>query len=90
MKRTFAVNLALAVVVAALAALVYWKPDEAVPGYALSALKLETVAVIRIERGGGAIALEKKGTDWLLTEPFRARADAGRVERLLEFARARA
>ena len=90
MKRAFAVNLALAAVVAALAALVYWKPDEAVPGYALSTLNPEAIAAIRIERGGSAIALEKKGADWLLTEPFRARADAGRVERLLELVQARA
>ena len=91
MKRTLAVNLALAAIVAALAALVYWKPHEPPPGYALSTLKPEAAASIRIERGGvAAIALEKKGDAWLLTEPFRARADAARVERLLEIVQARA
>lgn len=91
MKRALAANLALAAVVAALAALVYWKPNETTPGHALSTLKPEAVAVIRIERtGAAAITLEKKGDAWFLTEPFRARADAARVERLLEIAQARA
>ncbi len=92
MKRALAVNLALAAVVAALAGLAYWKPSsEPPPGHALSTLKPEAAARIRIERtGAAAIALEKKGDAWFLTDPFRARADAARVERLLEIARARA
>lgn len=92
MKRALAVNLALAAVVAALAGLVYWKPrSEPPPGHALSTLKPEAAARIRIERAGAAaITLEKKGDAWFLTEPFRARADAARVERLLEIAQARA
>ncbi len=92
MKRALAVNLALAAVVAALAGLVYWKPRNEQPsGHALSTLKPEAASRIRIEReGAAAIVLEKKGDAWFLTGPFRARADAARVERLLEIAQARA
>ncbi|MBI2509048.1 MAG: hypothetical protein HYV99_03460 [Betaproteobacteria bacterium] len=92
MKRSLWLNALLLVAVAGLGLFVYLRPKSDAPAeHALSALKPDAATRIQIERGGtAAIALEKKGDAWFLTEPFRARADAARVERLLEIARARA
>jgi uncharacterized protein DUF4340 len=78
-------NLALLAAVATLAVLVFRKEvgNEA-PG--VSDLDPAKVASVRLERPEQPIvALEKRGGEWRLTAPVAARADAVRVQRLLQF-----
>lgn len=87
---------ALAAVVAALSAWVYYKPDARTSEtYALSQLKAGEVKRIRLERAAAAeasapadapatpIELERRGDVWHITVPFSARAEGFQVERLL-------
>lgn len=88
---------ALAAVVAALSAWVYYKPDARTnETHALSQLKAGEVKRIRLERAAAAaeasapadapatpIELERRGDVWHITAPFSARAEAFQVERLL-------
>lgn len=91
MTKAAALNLGLLAAVAALAALAYLKPARETPAeYALSTQKPAEVAAVRIERRDApAIALEKSGEAWLITAPFRARADGFAVTRLLTVLEAR-
>ena len=91
MRHAWWLNAALAVVVAALALFVFLKPGAPDPaGHALTALKAGAARSIRIERPGApAIALEKKGDDWLMTAPLAARANLMRVQLLLAITDAR-
>ncbi|HSO07592.1 MAG TPA: DUF4340 domain-containing protein [Pelomicrobium sp.] len=87
-----AVNAGLALLAAALAAWLVFKPT---PGQEQSAalLVVDAAAVdrIRLQRAGlPPLELARVGGDWRLTAPIAARADAIKVERLLEVARARA
>lgn len=85
-------NALLAVTVAALCAWVYFKPAKDAPvDYPLSALKPAEVRSASIERPGApSIRLEKKQESWFITEPFTARGDESRVQRLLEILEAKA
>ena len=85
-------NLALAAVVAALGAWVYFKPARDAPAeFPLSALKPSEARSIRVERPGEPpILLEKHEGSWRVTAPFAARGDDLRVQRLLEIVEARA
>lgn len=91
MSRLPWLNALLVGVVAALGALVYFKPDGNAPAeHALSKLKPAEIKSIRIERRGAAgIALEKKESGWVMTAPLAARADELRVQRLLEIVEAK-
>lgn len=82
---------ALAVVVAALALWLYYKPAERDPqSQALSALKATDVKHVRVERAPNLeIALARRGPTWRITAPFEARADAFQVGRLLTILDAR-
>ena len=86
MKRQLWVNLGLAVVVAALAWLVFLKP-ETPPDSALyqlstlSATQIEEISIMPAHQP--RIVLRKQQKSWFMTEPFSARADALRVESLL-------
>lgn len=85
------VNVALALLVAGLAAWLLLKPSAETPA-ARPVLDLDPASVsrIRVERAGlPALALERARGSWRITSPVAARADAHKVERLLETARAR-
>jgi hypothetical protein len=86
MSRAARLNVALAVAVAALGAWAYLKPVGNAPAeHPLSLLKPAEARAVRIERPGApAIQLVKRQGAWLLTAPFAARGDEGRVQRLLE------
>jgi hypothetical protein len=91
MRRAWWVNALLAAAVAGLGLWVFLKPRSDAPAERpLAAFKPETARAIRIERpGAAAIALEKRGEQWVLAEPLAARADPVRVQRLLAVAGAR-
>ncbi|MHB9116668.1 MAG: DUF4340 domain-containing protein [Burkholderiales bacterium] len=78
-------NLALAVLVAALALFVWLQPGKPqAPTFPLFQQKAAAIRHIRIEKPGQpAIALEKERGRWRLTAPFAARADQLKIERLL-------
>lgn len=84
----------------AVAALGYWaySRPEATPAYThtLSSLAAKDVKRVRLERPASAptappvaVALERAGDAWRITEPFSARADAFQVGRLLAILDAR-
>ncbi len=78
-------NLALLLVVVALATFAYYKPQKSEPAHKLSAIKAADATAIRIEIAGGPpIVLARTGTAWNITAPLSARADSFQVLRLLE------
>lgn len=84
-------NLGLAILVVVLGAVVYTQPTTPPQGYPLSERPAASVTSILTERGGREFArLEKQSGHWRVIAPFAARADAGRVERLLALLEARA
>lgn len=93
MKRSFIINAVLAVIVAALALWMTLKPgDKEPPGIALSALKRDAVTKIRItlRNAPTEFVLERDGTRWVQTHPFRARTDESQTGRLLDLVAATA
>lgn len=91
MSRLPWLNALLLLVVAALAALVYFKPGgNASAEHSLSWLNPSEVKTIRIERPDAAdIVLDKKTAGWMVTAPLAARANGSRVQRLLEIVEAK-
>jgi len=91
MSRLPWLNALLLVVVAALGALVYFKPGGDAPAeHLLSRLKPSDVKSIRVERQGAVdIALENKDGGWFITAPLAARADELRVQQLIEIVEAK-
>jgi hypothetical protein len=84
MKRVAWINLALLLLVGALALLFFFKPSTPDNAYRLSTLAPAAVHHIQIESADAApLQLERSGDNWLLTAPFKARADTAQVERLL-------
>ena len=88
MTRSAWRNLLLAVAVAVSAVFVYLKPGrEASVLHPLASMKPDAARSIRIERGGApVVVLERRDEDWFVREPFAARADPSRVQRLLAVA----
>ncbi|HSD60183.1 MAG TPA: DUF4340 domain-containing protein, partial [Burkholderiales bacterium] len=84
-KSRLFVNIVLLVVVAALAAAVYWqRKDREAAAYRLSALDPARVNSVRVEKPGQPpLVLERQGGGWRMTSPLAARAEAIQVERLL-------
>ena len=91
MRRLSVANLALLLAVAALAAVVYFKPSRQESAtHALSTRLPAQAAAIRIERQGSpAIVIEKTGEVWRLAAPTSAEADAFQIQRLLAILTAR-
>lgn len=85
-------NVALLVVVAALATVVAVRPrNDASQAQRISNLRADGVHHIRLERKGDPpIRLERRATGWYITAPLAARADPFQVERLLTVIDARA
>jgi hypothetical protein len=90
MSRGSLVNVALALLVAGLALFFYMRPrSDAGPQLALASLDPEQVTRIQVERGAAPpLVLEKRGDQWYLDAPYRARADAFRTRQLLDLLRA--
>lgn len=86
MSRRWLVNLALALVLGALAVIAVYKPGLEQPAEhpALTALTPQAVARIEILRSKEEpIVLERTGEDWRLVAPFAARANRFRIDKLL-------
>jgi hypothetical protein len=77
--------------VTALGVFVWLKPAKQTHAqHAVSTLKPADARTLRITRKGKPLAaLEKRGTEWFLTEPLAAPADASQVSRLLALLEAR-
>lgn len=91
MKRGWLLNVALLAAVVVLAWLA-WRtpPREEVAQQTLSALRPATARSITLTRSGKPdIVLEKTGTQWQITAPWRARADEFQVLRMLTILDAR-
>lgn len=85
MRRGWLLNIALLAAVAALAWFVWLTPsrDEQAK-QALSTLKSAQANRITLERlGQPAVMLERRDTQWLITAPFKTRADEFQVLRML-------
>ncbi|HUP91517.1 MAG TPA: DUF4340 domain-containing protein [Solimonas sp.] len=86
MKRT-TLNLVLGVVVAGLAAGVFFSQKKEEKGPPLTALAAEAVTKIAVEHPGAPlIRLEKQAGQWQLTEPVKAPADPLEVNALVSLA----
>ena len=85
MKHRLWINLALALAVAALAWLVFFKPEPAdTSKHKLSTLAAASVNEIRITLASRpSVVLDKRGDAWFISAPFVARADMARVDSLL-------
>lgn len=89
-KRTL-LNLALAALVAGIGLFLYFRPGEdAAKTYPLSDQTAAAVRAIEIDKADQApIHLEKTPTGWMLTAPFKARANAFKVQEILDILDAR-
>lgn len=87
MKRSFLVNLLLALLVGGLALWMTLQPGRksAAPEQPLSTLKRDAIDRIRIQREGlPEFVLERRGGRWVQTAPFPARTDSSQAGRLLD------
>jgi len=87
MKRSLLINLLLALLVGGLAVWMTLRPghESSEPAQPLSALKRNDVDRIRIQRDGlPEFVLERRGRQWMQTQPFRARTDGSQAGRLLD------
>ena len=89
--RRWWLNALLGLVVAALAAWVYFKPAPVGPiEHPLVALEPSSIQSIVIERPGEpAIAAQKRQEAWFVTAPIAARGNETRIQQVLEIASAR-
>ena len=92
MKKSLWINAGLLALVVALGLAAWLKPSSRDAEIKLSTLKAADAKAIEIVTAGapGSIVIERNGTDWQLSEPFPARAEAFVVNRLLELLDARA
>lgn len=92
MNRALFTNAALALLVAAVGAWLWLRPaaGPTEPEFAVSARKPADTKILRLERPGEpAIVLERRAAGWRQVAPLEARADAMRVEGMLEVLKAR-
>ena len=94
MNSRTALNIGVAAATLALGAFLYFSmhkaSTDAVEQFALIPERIEDVARIEIQRRGqNAIVLERKATDWRMTEPRQARLDEMQLARVLDVARFR-
>lgn len=90
MNSRLLVNLALALLLAALALYAYFETrQQPAPPPRVTALKVEEINRIRVEhRGSPAIELEKRADGWRLTAPLTTRADRYQVDRITDIVNA--
>ena len=83
MNRRMQINMALLVLVGALAAVVYFRPGQHPKSKAkahLTNLKPKAIKTIRVQRAGQpTVKLVRHGQRWRVSEPFKARADEGLI-----------
>jgi hypothetical protein len=87
-KSRWLLNLALALLVAGLAALVYFKPGTEPAKAPLTSLKPEAIARLTIEHGAERIELARTNGGWRMVAPVAARASRVAVESALRLATA--
>jgi hypothetical protein len=86
MKR-HQLNLALLVIAVALGVAVYFSQEKEEKGPPLTPLTAETIDKVRIEHPDApAIALEKSGAKWVMTEPVNAPVDSIEINGVLNLA----
>ena len=85
MRKSWITLGALLAGVIALGLFVWFKPPKPQSvTYAVSTLKVADAHTMRVQRKGTTLAtLEKRGSEWFMTEPVKAPADAFQVLRLL-------
>jgi hypothetical protein len=84
MKSRIVLNLVLFTLVVGIGLLLYFKPQSNAPSeYRLSTLQAGDIKRITIDKPA-ELSLEKRDRGWFITHPFKARANAVQVERLLE------
>lgn len=88
MKNRWLLNLALGIVVVALAVFAWWRPGQPPPKPALTALAPAQIGRVVLERDGERIVLTRHNGNWQLEEPLRARASNFNVESMLRIATA--
>jgi hypothetical protein len=91
MSRAGWLNAALAAIVVALGAFLYFRPaKDAAVEHLLPGLKPREVQSLRIERAGAApVVLARKENTWFIEAPIAARADEARVRQVLAIVEAR-
>ena len=92
MKNRLLLNALLLLLVAGIAAFLWFKPkkvEEKPTEYKLSTQKPDDIKRIEVSlRKGTPVVLELEGEQWFITSPFRARADNFEARRLAELVRA--
>jgi hypothetical protein len=84
MKSRIILNLVLFTLVLGIGLLLYFNPQSNAPSeYRLSTLQAGEIKRITIDKPAG-FSLEKRDGGWIITSPFKARADAVQVDRLLD------
>ena len=89
LSRRSKINLAMSAVVLLLALGVYLTPGTDVGGKSVPLTGIEPADVVRIRianREGGNVELERQEAGWVLTSPYRMKADAARISGLLRIA----
>ena len=89
LSRRSKINLALSTLVLLLAAGVYLTPDKNVGERLVPLTGINPADISRIQIRGqqeGLIVLEKQGSDWIMTSPYQAGADADRINGLSRIA----
>lgn len=92
MKTAWIKNLLLVALVTALALYAIYQPNpqDEIKRFEISTLGKAAVTKIVIEpKGAPRIELSKQGDDWMLVQPFAARADRNQVDRMLDLLAAR-
>ncbi len=85
MKGIGRLNLALLVVVIALALFAYWRSHKTEAENKLSIIKPAEARTVRIEiTGSPPVVLERGTSEWKMTAPVMARADSFQIQRLLD------
>lgn len=88
MKNRWLLNVALAIVVAALALVVWFRPGQPPAKPALTALVPGQIARVVLEREGERIVLARHDGAWRMEQPLSARANSFNVESVLRLASA--
>ena len=83
MKSRIVLNLVLFTLVVGIGLLLYFNPQSNAAEYRLSTLQAGDITRITIDKPA-ALSLEKRFHGWFITRPFKARADAVQVDRLLD------
>ncbi len=87
MKNRWILNVVMLLVIGGLVAFLYLRPQATVNApveYAVSELKLVDFTAIKVEFPAlKAVSFEKKDGFWLMTAPYKARADQMSVQRIL-------